>query len=247
MVCYNFVGGGSGIGRATCQVLAREGASIIAADRNIKTAEDTVSQLLDKKENEHCSVHIDVSESKSVKEVLQEVLRKYNRPPTIIVNCAGITKDNFLLKMSEQDFEDVVNVNLKGTFLVTQTFAKAIIEKGLNQASIINISSIAARNGNIGQSNYSASKAGVELLTKTAAKELAQFGIRCNVVIPGFINTPIVNTIPPELKNRFIANISCKRMGEPQEVAEVITFLASEKSSYINSASIEVCGGLLSL
>ncbi|KAF5276827.1 hypothetical protein FQA39_LY06379 [Lamprigera yunnana] len=241
------IGAGSGIGRATCQVLAREGANIIAADLNLKAATDTVDLLNSQHKRDHFSVHLDVAKSDSVRTVLQKVLNKYGNPPTVIVNCAGITKDNFLLKLSEEDFDQVINVNLKDTFLVMQIFSEAIVKNEIKSGSIINISSIVAKNGNIGQSNYSASKAGVELLTKTAAKELAQFGIRCNVITPGFINTPIVNTIPSALKEKFVANVSVKRMGEPQEVAEAITFLASEKSSYVNGATIEVCGGLLTL
>ncbi|KAF5295570.1 hypothetical protein FQR65_LT10433 [Abscondita terminalis] len=240
-------GAGSGIGRSTCFALAREGASVVATDKNLKAAEETVAQLNSKTNNDHLCAYINVAESKSVKAVLQEVLAKYKKPPSIIANCAGITRDNFLLKMSEDDFDEVLNVNLKGTFLVMKSFAQAIVDNGIQEGSIINISSIVAKNGNIGQCNYAASKAGVELLTKTAAKEFGKFGIRCNAILPGFINTPIVNTIPPDLMKKFVSNIICNRIGQPEDVAELITFLACERSSFINGSCIEITGGLLSL
>jgi len=237
-------GAGSGIGRATCQVLAREGASIVAADRNLNTAKETVDLISNSSPNkDHLSLSIDVSQSTSVKDALSKILDVYKKPPTIVVNCAGITRDNFLLKLSEADFEEVIDVNLKGTFLVTQTFAQAIVERQIPNASIINIASIVGKYGNIGQANYCASKAGVELFTKTAAKEFGQFGIRCNTILPGFIKSPMTDAVPDKVKEKFMSVIACKRLGDPQEVAEVITFLASERSSYVNGASIEVTGG----
>jgi len=237
-------GAGSGIGKATCQILAREGASIIAADRNAKSAEETLNLISESSSGKsHLSLSIDVSQSASIKDALKKVLDTYKEPPSIIVNCAGITRDNFFLKLSEADFQEVIDVNLKGTFLVTQTFAQAIVEKKVPKASIINIASIVGKYGNIGQANYCASKAGVELLTKTAAKEFGQFGIRCNAVLPGFIKSPMTAAVPDKVMTKVMPLIPCKRMGEPEEVAEVITFLASEKSSYVNGALIEITGG----
>lgn len=236
-------GSGSGIGRATCQILAREGATIISADVNLDKAKETTKDLSKNNQLDNLSVKLDVHEAASVNEVLSKVLETYRKPPTIIVNSAGITRDNFLLELSQQDFDDVINVNLRGTFLVVQTFAKAIVSNNINEGSIINIASIVGKYGNIGQANYCASKAGVELLTKVASKEFGRYGIRCNVVLPGFINSPMTSTIPDKVKDKFLKMISLKRFGDPEEIAEVITFLASDKSRYVNGASIEVTGG----
>lgn len=164
--------------------------------------------------------------------------------PSILVNSAGITRDNWLLKMTESEFDDVYKVNLKGTFLMTQLFAKAIIENNVSSGSVINISSIVAKINNVGQANYAATKAGVISFTKVASKEFGKFNIRVNAVLPGFIDTPMITTVPDNIRNKFIEQCPLKRLGNPNEVAEVIAFLASEKSSYVNGAAIEVTGGL---
>ncbi|KAJ8958213.1 hypothetical protein NQ318_017354 [Aromia moschata] len=187
-------GAGSGIGRATCQILAREGATIIATDKNITDVEKTITSI-NKSENSHTGMALDVAEPEA------------------------------------------------GTFFVVQTFANAIIDHGITNASIINIGSIVGKYGNIGQVNYSASKAGVELLTKTASKELGKKGIRVNAVLPGMILTPMLQAVPDKVKEKFKLSTPLGRFGTPDEVAEVITFLASDKSSYITGASIEITGG----
>ncbi|XP_046406582.1 estradiol 17-beta-dehydrogenase 8 [Ischnura elegans] len=235
-------GAGSGIGRATCAALSREGASIVAADRDEKNAKLTIQSLKDNAKN--ISVEVDVKDSSSVQRMFEEVKKHFQKPPSVIVNSAGITRDSFLLKMEESHFDDVINVNLKGTFLVIQTAAKALIDANMSDgASIVNIASIVGVHGNIGQANYSSSKAGVEALTKTAAKELSKFGIRCNAVVPGFIESPMTESVPEKVKLMVQAQIMLGRFGKPEEVAEVISFLASNRSSYINGASIEVTGG----
>ncbi|KAL2718951.1 estradiol 17-beta-dehydrogenase 8 [Vespula squamosa] len=235
-------GAGSGIGRETCRVLAREGAKIIAADQNIKTAQETVN-ILDG--SDHVALNVNVTNPHNIEQVFKHIVNQFSTSPTIIVNSAGITRDNFLLKLSEADFDNVMNVNLKGTFLVMQSAVKAMIETGTTEgSSIINVSSIIGKVGNIGQSNYSASKAGVEALTKTASMEFGKLGIRVNAVLPGFIDTPMTATVPDNVKNMFIKRIPFERLGKPNEVAEVIAFLASSRSSYVNGASIEVTGGM---
>ncbi|XP_058791739.1 (3R)-3-hydroxyacyl-CoA dehydrogenase [Phymastichus coffea] len=235
-------GAGSGIGRAAAALLAREGAKVIAADQNVRAAEDTVSQL---QGLEHISVGIDVKSKESIEEAFNTVKRHFLVPPSLVVNSAGITRDNFLLKLSEEDFNEVLNVNLKGTFLVTQYAAKVMLAAAIGEGgSIVNVASIIGKTGNIGQSNYAASKAGVEALTKSAAMEFGQFGIRVNAVLPGFIETPMTQTVPDKVKQMFIERIPLKRMGKAHEVAEVILFLTSTKSSYINGASIDVTGGM---
>jgi len=257
-------GGGSGIGRAVCQVLARDNARVVVTDLNIDSCRQTEQGL---RPDQHLSVAADVSQSDSVSECFQRVLDKYKRPPDIIVNSAGITKDGFLLRMKEEDFDKVIDVNLKGTFLVTQTAASLMKENQLT-GSIVNIASIVARTGNIGQANYTASKAGVIGFTKTAAKELGKFGIRVNVILPGFIKTPMTDIVPDKLKmmvqlqiplaNRTVKEESWKiklaerltgrklgDFGEPEDIAETAAFLASNRARYMTGSCIDVNGGLL--
>lgn len=188
------------------------------------------------------ALQCDVSSSVSVIQALDECINEYKRPPSIVVNSAGIIRDNYLLKMSEPDFDIVIDVNLKGTFLIMQYFARAMADYKV-QGSIVNLSSIVARNGNIGQANYAPSKAGVEALTKVAAKEFGKFNIRVNAVVPGFIDSPMTQTIPEETKKIFIQQCAMKRFGTPEEVAETIAFLASDKSSFVNGCTLEVNGG----
>ncbi|EEB11304.1 predicted protein [Pediculus humanus corporis] len=209
--------------------MAKENATIIAVDKN-------------EQKTNHSAFKMDITKSENIHNVVKKILALYEKPPSIIVNCAGITMDSFMINMSEDSFDKVIDVNLKGTYLITQHFAKLLLERNIT-GSIVNVGSIIGKIGNIGQCNYAASKAGVELITKTAAKEFGRYGIRCNVVLPGFIQTPMVETVPEKVKEMFSKQIGLKRLGQPEEVAEVITFLASDKSSYVNGASIEVTGG----
>ncbi|XP_035307869.1 estradiol 17-beta-dehydrogenase 8 isoform X2 [Cricetulus griseus] len=167
----------------------------------------------------------------------------FSRPPSVVVSCAGITRDEFLLHMSEEDWDRVIAVNLKGTFLVTQAAAQALVSSGC-RGSIINISSIIGKVGNIGQTNYASSKAGVIGLTQTAARELGRHGIRCNSVLPGFIATPMTQKMPEKVKDKVTAMIPLGHMGDPEDVADAVAFLASEDSGYITGATVEVTGGL---
>ncbi|XP_025264470.1 estradiol 17-beta-dehydrogenase 8-like [Camponotus floridanus] len=235
-------GAGSGIGREVCRVLAREGANVVAADQNIKTAQETIASL---EGTEHIALHINVEDRNSVETAFKDVIKQFSKPPTIIVNSAGIVRNMFLMKFDESNFDDIINVNLKGTFLVMQTAVKAMIEgNATKNSSIINISSIAARHVFVGHSTYSASKAGVIAMTKCASLEFGQFGIRVNAVLPGFIDTPMTADISDKDREMLIKKIPLQRWGKPEEVAEVIVFLASDRSSYINGASIEVTGGI---
>lgn len=159
---------------------------------------------------------MDVSSSDSIKTSLNEIIARYNKPPSIVVNSAGITKDNFLLKMSEQDFDDVVNVNLKGTFLVIQNFAQAMINHNIGGGSIVNLASIVGKTGNIGQANYASSKAGVESMTRVASKEFGKFNIRVNAILPGFIKSPMTDKIPDKIKEMAVQYCALKRFGRPE-------------------------------
>lgn len=242
-------GAGSGIGRAVCERLACEGASVAACDLDAAAARETV-RLLGGPESEegapggkHAVFQADVSEARAIGRLLEQVQARFSRPPSVVVSCAGITRDEFLLHMSEEDWDRVVAVNLKGIFLVTQAAAQALVASG-RHGSIINISSIIGKVGNLGQTNYAASKAGVIGLTQTVAKELGRHGIRCNSVLPGFIATPMTQKVPQKVIDKVTGMIPMGHMGSPEDVANAVAFLASEDSGYITGASVEVTGGL---
>ncbi|XP_066588382.1 (3R)-3-hydroxyacyl-CoA dehydrogenase [Prorops nasuta] len=235
-------GAGSGIGREICKVLATGGVKVIATDRNVSSAEETLSSL---RGNGHLALEMEVTNSLNIDKTLKIIRDHFVQPPTIVVNSAGVTRDNFVLSLTEDQFDEVINVNLKGTFLVMQKTAQEMITAGVSSgASIINISSIIGKTGNIGQSNYSAAKAGVVAITKTASMEFGQFGIRVNAILPGFIETPMTETVPDKVKEMFVKRVPLRRMGKPKEIADVVYFLASDSSSYINGTSIEVTGGM---
>ncbi|VVD06146.1 unnamed protein product [Leptidea sinapis] len=240
-------GAGSGIGRAACEILSREGATVIAAGRTYDKLVETVKIITalpsgSHDKGDHCAVELDVSDSKSIKSLLQKIQEQYKEPPRIIVNSAGVTRDNWMLKMSEEDYDHVLNVNLKGSFLVMQSFARMMSEAAVS-GSIINISSIIGKYGNIGQANYAASKAGVVAMTKSAAKELGKFNIRVNAILPGVIDTQMIKTVPDKVKESMLKMVPLGRLGSPTEVAEVIMFLSSDKSSFITGAAIDPKSG----
>uniref|UniRef100_A0A6Q2XVQ2 (3R)-3-hydroxyacyl-CoA dehydrogenase n=1 Tax=Esox lucius TaxID=8010 RepID=A0A6Q2XVQ2_ESOLU len=234
-------GGGSGIGRAVCQRFASEGATVVVADISEESANQTLSSLtIDHKGQNHMAAAVDVSSRESVEKLLTNIQCRYYQSPSVCVNAAGITQDEFLLKMDDKDFDRVIQVNLKGTFLLTQAVGKALVACGAPKGSIITVGSIVGKVGNIGQVNYSASKAGVEGLTRTAAKELSRYGIRVNCVLPGFITTPMTDKVPEKVITKITSLVPLGRMGEPAEVADVCAFLASDDSRYITGTSIEV-------
>uniref|UniRef100_A0A3Q4HVX7 (3R)-3-hydroxyacyl-CoA dehydrogenase n=1 Tax=Neolamprologus brichardi TaxID=32507 RepID=A0A3Q4HVX7_NEOBR len=231
-------GGGSGIGRAVCQRLASEGASVVVSDINEESANETLGSLQsDLRGQVHTAAVVDVASKESIKNsfLLQT---RYFQPPSVCVNAAGITQDDFLLNMEEEQFDKVIQINLKGSFLITQAVAQALVACGAPKGSIITVGSIVGKVGNIGQANYAASKAGVEGLTRTAAKELSRFGIRCNCVLPGFITTPMTDKVPEKVISKLMGSLC------PPEVADVCAFLASDDSQYITGASIEVTGAV---
>ncbi|XP_077446328.1 (3R)-3-hydroxyacyl-CoA dehydrogenase isoform X2 [Stigmatopora argus] len=199
-------GGGSGIGRAVCRRLASEGASVVVADVDEASARRTLQSLpSDLRGQAHMAAVADVASKESVENLLTSIQVRYFQPPSVCVNAAGITADDFLLDMEEDDFDRVVRVNLKGSFLVTQAVARALVACGATKGSIITVGSIVGKVGNMGQVNYAASKAGVEGLTRTAAKELSRFGIRCNCVLPGFISTPMTDKVPEKVIVKWLS------------------------------------------
>ena len=239
-----FVSGAAvGIGASVAKVLSREGAKV-AVVAHLTSCSDTMKSL--------CGTgHIelpktDISSQRSVLQAVKSIEEEFGRPADVVVNCAGITKDKVLLKMALEDFNKVIDINLKGTFLINKEFADAIRGSDrIKTGSIINVASIMGQIGNKGQANYSASKAGIIGFTKTAAKELAAIGIRVNCICPGFINTRMVESIPDQVREKLLSQVPLGEMGEPEDVAEVAAFLASERSKYITGAVVNVNGGWL--
>nr|XP_044632319.1 (3R)-3-hydroxyacyl-CoA dehydrogenase isoform X3 [Equus asinus] len=207
-------GAGSGIGRAVSVRLAGEGATVAACDLDGAAARETVRLLGGPGSEEeaprgaHAAFQADVSEARAARRLLEQVQDCFSRPPSVVVSCAGITRDEFLLHMSEDDWDKVIAVNLKSIFLVTQAAAQALVSSGCH-GSIINISSIVGKVGNVGQTNYAASKAGVIGLTQTAARELGRHGIRCNSVLPGFIKTPMTQKVPQKVLDKEVFSCNC--------------------------------------
>ena len=239
-------GGGSGIGRAVCNLLSRESnISIVAADVNLKNASETTTGLQSNDPSvRHLPLEVDVSKKDSVANLFQSTIDFYKIPPSIIVNCAGITRDAKLFDMTEEKFDEVMSVNLKGTFLPIQIGCKHMVDANVTEGSIVNVSSISGKCGNFGQTNYASSKSAIYGLTKTVAKEMAKHNIRCNAVVPGFIDTPMVASVPEKIQMMMNLLIPMGRQGKPEEVAEAIVFLALPKSSYITGAMLDVTGGL---
>lgn len=233
-------GAGSGIGRAVCQAFAREGARLAAVDLHEKGLAPVLSLPGDNR-----AFSQDISDSaESMQTLFGDVQKAFCQTPCCIVNCAGITQDSLLLKMDENDFDQVIRVNLKGSFLITQAAARSMVQNQVHNGSIVHISSIVAKVGNLGQVNYSASKAGVLGLTKSAAKELAKHGIRVNAIMPVFIDTPLVESVPDKVMDMLIKTIPLGRIGKPSEIADACLFLACDKSRYITGACLEVTGGM---
>ncbi len=226
-------GGTSGIGYATACTMCREGAVVYACARHER-------EFL----TENIRYHfLDVTDVNSCKKLIEDVLAEHGRIDVLVAD-AGITKDSLTVKMTEEDFDTVINTNLKGIFNMVKYIAPQMEKQG--KGSIITVSSIVGRYGNIGQANYAASKAGIIGMSKSWAKEFARKGvpIRVNVIAPGYILTDMVKTVPNALLNTFAEQTMLKRLGQPEEVAEVITFLASDKASYITGAVIDVNGGM---
>lgn len=234
-------GGAQGIGQATARKFAEEGAIVIVCDMRAEAVEAAVADLR-KTAGVVADGHVvDVTKRPQIDAMVAAVKARHGRIDAL-VNNAGITLDARLQKMTDAQFDKVLEVNLKGTYNCAQAVMEAMIEQG--SGSITNASSVVGIYGNFGQSNYAASKFGVIGLAKTWARELGPKGIRCNAVAPGFIATPILSTIPDKVMAQMTDRVPMKRLGQPEEIASVYAFLASDDASYINGAVIEVAGGL---
>lgn len=232
-------GGGSGIGEATVLRFSEEGAKVVINDVNVDNA-NSVAEKVKAKDCEALVCIADVCKKNDVENMVKQTLKQFGRLD-ILVNNAGINRDSFAKKMSEEQWDKVIDINLKGTFLCAQAALGPMMEQ--NSGRIINTASIGAL-GNIGQANYSASKAGVIGLTKTLALEGARYNITVNCVSPGATNTAMTAKMPPEIAQKVTEKIPLRRFAEPKEIADVHLFLASEESSYITGQVIFVDGGI---
>ncbi len=234
-------GGGRGIGKEICLSFATEGAKIVIWDIDQERAQE-VKGRCEALGIEVLVQRVDVTNRNQIKNAVDEVIGKWGRID-ILVNNAGITRDAYLSKMSEEDFDMVININLKGVFNCTQLVVPHMMTQ--NYGNIICISSIVGRDGNIGQTNYAASKAGVIGMVKTWGKELARFNIRANAIAPGFIATEMTQKVPEKVIEMVKEKTPLKRLGTPQEIGRLAVFLASEESSFITGQVISVDGGLV--
>jgi 3-oxoacyl-[acyl-carrier protein] reductase len=234
-------GGGRGIGRAISLALAQEGAKVcINYFRNKDTAEDVIRQI---KENggKAISHRADVSKLEEVNRMVEEINKQFGRI-NILINNAGLNIDKYLMIMNEEEWDKVIDVNLKGTFNCSKAVSRVMI--GQRSGNIVNISSVSAISGVAGQTNYSAAKGGIISFTKSLARELAPFGIRVNALTPGLIDTEMVSKMPKKMLDRVLEMTPLKRVGKSEEVAKVVVFLASEEAGYITGQVIKIDGGL---
>lgn len=232
-------GSGRGLGAATALRLAREGANLVINDIDAAGAKAVADQVRALGREALESTH-DVSDHEAAHALVEETQSKLGRVD-ILVNNAGITRDSMLHKLAEDKWDEVIRVNLKGPFNMGQACAKAMMER--KYGKILNLASVAYL-GNIGQTNYSASKAGVVGMTSTWALELARHGINVNAIAPGFIDSVMTQKVPAEIKEKLLQRVPLKRMGQPEEIAQLIAFLVSDDASYITGQCIHIDGGL---
>ena len=231
-------GASRGIGAAIVKKLADEGATVVACARSIESCEGAAM----------CR-KVDVSDAAQVDACVEETLKRFGRID-ILVNNAGITKDGLLMRMSDADWDLVLDINLKGTFLFTRAVSRPMMKnKGPDGAvlggSIVNITSVVGITGNAGQANYTASKGGVIALTKTTAKELGSRNVRCNAVAPGFIESKMTEGLSEEIKQACMNSIPLKRFGTVDDIAKAVAWLASDESSYVTGQILSVNGGMV--
>jgi len=235
-------GAARGIGRAIALRLAREGARLALMDLLDEPLAETVKLCQEAGSPLVKSYKLDVTDEQNVDKTVEQVAEEFGSID-ILVNNAGITRDDLLLRMETKAWDAVINVNLKGTFLMTRASARHMIRG--RRGRIVNIASVSGLAGNVGQANYSASKAGVIGLTKTTARELAGRNVTANAVAPGFIETDMTAVLPQAIKDKALANIPLKRLGRAEDVAEAVAFFASDEAAYVTGQVIAVDGGMV--
>ena len=233
-------GSAQGIGLATALRFAAEGARVVVSDIGQQRVDQAVAAIV-AQGGQAIGAVVDVTDRLAIDAMVAKVKTTWGRID-VLINNAGITKDARLAKMSSAQFDAVIAVNLKGVFECTQAVAETMTAQG--SGSIVNASSVVGLYGNFGQTNYAATKAGVIGFTKTWARELGPKGVRVNAVCPGFVMTPILDTVPEAVKQKMIEKVPLGRLGRPEEIAAVYAFLASDDSSYMNGAVLEVSGGI---
>ena len=234
-------GAGRGIGRGIALALAREGAMVVVNYNGSKERAEEVVRTIEEAGGKAAAIQCNISDFEEAKEFFANVVKEYGKID-ILVNNAGITKDNLMMKMSEEEFQSVIQTNLAGTFHGVKFVTRPMMKQ--RQGRIINIASVSGVIGNMGQANYSASKAGVIGLTKAAAKELASRNITVNAVAPGFVATEMTDVLSDSVKEAAVATIPLGRFGEVEDIAETVVFLASDKAKYITGQVICVDGGI---
>ena len=234
-------GAGRGIGRGIALALARDGAMVVVNYNGSKERAEEVVRTIEEAGGKAAAIQCNISDFEAAKEFFANVVKEYGKID-ILVNNAGITKDNLMMKMSEEEFQSVIQTNLAGTFHGVKFVTRPMMKQ--RQGRIINIASVSGVIGNMGQANYSASKAGVIGLTKAAAKELASRNITVNAVAPGFVATEMTDVLSDSVKEAAVATIPLGRFGEVEDIAETVVFLASDKAKYITGQVICVDGGI---
>ncbi len=234
-------GGGRGIGRAICLRLAKGGADVALFELDAGSAEETTKKI-EEMGVKSLSLKVDVSLQEEVKRGMEEINQSWEGVD-ILVNNAGITRDNLIMRMTSQDWETVLGVNLRGAFYCTKAVLRGMMKKRWGR--IVNVSSVVGKMGNPGQANYVSSKAGLIGLTKAVAKEVASRGITVNAVAPGFIETEMTKSLPQKARDSFLSQIPLQRSGLPEDVANLVFFLCTEEAGYITGQAINVDGGML--
>jgi 3-oxoacyl-[acyl-carrier protein] reductase len=235
-------GASRGIGRAIALELARQGAKVAVNYAGSEAKAYEVVEEIKKMGKEAVAIQADVSSAEAVERMVKTVLEQFGRID-ILVNNAGITRDNLLMRMKEEEWDQVINTNLKGVFHCIKAVTRPMMKQRYGR--IVNIASIVGVSGNPGQANYVAAKAGVIGLTKTAARELASRNITVNAVAPGFITTDMTGSLSDELKAEMLKQIPLARFGEPEDVAKVVAFLVSDAASYMTGQTLHVDGGMV--